>query len=171
MIFDRERPVYEALDALSIPYTRYEHGEARTMEALASFDTEHHCLHCKNLFLCNRQGTVFYLLLLVGEKKFRTAEVSKQLGVSRLSFATPEQLKSLLGLTPGEVTPMSLVNEKEPKVIVLLDRDILKEERLLVHPNVCTASIELTTADLLKFLNSRGNRIEEVTLSDTPLHE
>lgn len=160
----RELPVYEALAALNIPYERIEHGEARTMDALTEVDAAMGADHCKNLFLCNRQGTEFYLLLLGGEKKFRTAEVSKQLGVARLSFASAEKLDEYLGLEPGSVTPMGLINDRERRVTVLIDRDLRKAERIMVHPNVCTASICLSGEDLFRYLAARGNRTVDVTV-------
>ena len=160
----RELPVYETLDALGISYERIEHGEARTMYALVEVDAAMGADHCKNLFLCNRQGTVFYLLLLGGEKKFRTAEVSKQLGVARLSFASAETLDEYLGLEPGSVTPMGLINDHEHTITVLIDRDLRNAERIMVHPNVCTASICISGEDLFKFLASRGNPVVDVTI-------
>lgn len=164
MMDSRELPVYKALDALNIPYERMEHDEARTMKALEEVDAAAGAEHCKNLFLCNRQMTDFYLLLLGGAKKFRTAEVSKQLGVARLSFGSPEKLNEYLGLEPGSVTPMGLINDSERRVTVLIDRDLRDAQRIMVHPNVCTASICISGKDLFRFLAARGNRIVDVTI-------
>ncbi|MEL7609177.1 MAG: prolyl-tRNA synthetase associated domain-containing protein [Bacillota bacterium] len=158
MMDPRELPVYEALKALNIPYERIEHEDARTMEDLTAVDERAGVVHCKNLFLCDRQRANFYLLLLGANKKFRTAEVSKQLGVARLSFAEPEYLLERLGLLPGAVTPMGLINDPERLVTVLVDEDLEKEEAVLVHPNVSTASIRLSVKDLFRYLNERGNR-------------
>jgi Ala-tRNA(Pro) deacylase len=161
----KEVPVYEALAALNIPYERFEHDPAMTMEDCAVFDAGRDAAHCKNLFLCNRQGTQFYLLLVVGDKPFKTKDVSKQLGVARLSFGTPEQLSAMLSLTPGAVTPMGLIHDHARKVHVLLDRDVAQWETVIVHPNVNTASIVLKTAGLLRFLESRGNPVTYVEIS------
>lgn len=158
MMDPREIPVYEALSTQGIPYERIEHEDAHTMEDLTAIDEATGVLHCKNLFLCDRQRTNFYLLLLGANKKFRTAEVSKQLGVARLSFAEPEYLFERLGLLPGAVTPMGLINDPDRVVTVLVDEDLEKEEEVLVHPNVSTVSIRLLVKDLFRFLSARGNR-------------
>ncbi len=158
----KELPVYAALDKLDIPYERFVHGPAMTMADCTVFDAGKNAAHCKNLFLTNRQGTRFYLMLVVGDKPFQTKRISRALGVSRLSFGTPEQLKHALGLTPGAVTPMGLINDLGHEVHVLLDRDVANWERVIVHPNVNTASILLKTEDLLRFLQQRGNPVTYV---------
>ena len=169
----RELPVYEALERMQIPYRRFEHRPADTMEdcriidedivaALAAELPDIRMEHCKNLFLCNRQGTEFFLLLLGGEKKFRTARISRQIDRPRLSFATPEQLLDKLGLYPGAVTPMGLLCPNAKDVNVLLDADVAKAEWVLVHPNVNTASVLLRGSDLLRFLSERGNPLQTV---------
>lgn len=158
----RELPVYAALDALEIPYERFTHDPAMTMADCAVFDAGRDAAHCKNLFLSNRQGTQFYLLLVVGEKPFQTKDISRQLGVSRLSFGTPEQLQKTLGVLPGAVTPMGLVHESAKDVHVALDRELSGWERMIVHPNVNTASIVLKTKDLLRFFAARGNTLTYV---------
>lgn len=163
----RELPVYAALDALSIPYERFAHAPAMTMEDCEVFDAGRDAAHCKNLFLANRQGTDFYLLLLVGDKPFKTKDVSHQLGVARLSFGTPAQLEAVLGLLPGAVTPMGLVNDHTRAVHVLLDRDVVSWPSVIIHPNANTASIVLSTADLLRFLEARGNRVTYVDVAET----
>lgn len=160
----RELPVYAALDALEIPYERFTHAPAMTMEDCAVFDAGRDAAHCKNLFLSNRQGTQFYLLLVVGEKPFITKDISRQIGVPRLSFGTPEQLQNTLGVLPGAVTPMGLVHACAKDVHVALDRELSGWERVIVHPNVNTASIVLKTKDLLRFLATRGNTLTYVTV-------
>ncbi len=162
----KELPVYEELHALDIPFERFEHDPAMTMEDCAVFDAGRDAAHCKNLFLCNRQGTQFYLLLVVGDKPFKTKDVSKQLGVARLSFGTPEQLQSMLCLTPGSVTPMGLIHDNDRAVHVLLDREVAQWNTVIVHPNVNTASIVLNTTDLLRFLQRRGNPVTYVDISN-----
>jgi Ala-tRNA(Pro) deacylase len=159
---EREKKVYEALDALFISYERFSHGPAMTMQDCEIFDAGRKTAHCKNLFLTNRQGDRFYLLLLVGDKPFKTKDISKQLGVARLSFGTPAQLMDKLGLLPGAVTPMGLVNDTERAVHVLLDQDVAAWEDVVVHPNVNTASVVLKTKDLLRFLEAMGNPLTYV---------
>lgn len=162
MLDSKELPVYQILNELAIPYERFEHGAAMTMADCAVVDAGKDAAHCKNLFLTNRQGTRFYLMLVVGDKPFQTKRISWALGVSRLSFGSPEQLQDVLGLTPGAVTPMGLINDEKHEVHVLLDRDVADWERIIVHPNVNTASILLKTEDLLRFLNHCGNPVTYV---------
>jgi Ala-tRNA(Pro) deacylase len=153
----KELPVYRALDELNIKYERFEHPQALTMEDCENIGKEAGAVHFKNLFLCNRQGTDFYMLLLRSDKKFRTAEVSKHLGVARLSFASSEQLFEKLQLLPGSVTPMALLNDKHREITVVVDRDILKLEKVCVHPLVSTASVALKREDLMKFIDRYGS--------------
>lgn len=161
----RERETLALLAARGTTYTRIEHPLAHTMEDCAAIGADLGARHFKNLFLTNRQGTDFYLLLIAADKKFRTAEVSGQLGVSRLSFATDAQLMDKLGLLPGSVTPMALAHANAKGVTVVIDRDILEMELVCVHPCVSTASIALGWADLFAFITSCGNRIEVVELA------
>ena len=107
-IDERERPVLELLDEMGIPYRRYEHPCARTMHDCEGIGADIGAQHFKNLFLCNRSGTKFYLLLICADKPFRTGDVSRQLGSSRLSFCSDAQLMDKLGLVAGSVTPMAL---------------------------------------------------------------
>ena len=152
MMNEKELPVYAALDRMGIEYTRIEHPAAATMEACAAIGEGTGASHCKNLFLTNRQGTAFFLVMLGSSKKFRTASVSKQLGVARLSFTTAEQLENILGLTQGSVTVTGLLNDTTHCVRVAIDRDLLNEERILIHPNINTASLVVKTSDILRFL-------------------
>ena len=152
MIDEREKPVLAALDALGIEYERFSHPAAPTMEACAAVAETAGAEHCKNLFLTNRRETVFYIVMIGANKRFRTADISKQLGVPRLSFADESLLFEKLGLLPGAITVTGLLNDAEHTVRVAVDRDILKNERMLIHPNVNTASLCVKTADVLRFL-------------------
>lgn len=161
---ERELAVHEYLKSLGIPFERFEHEAAFTMQDCEIYDEARSAMHCKNLFLTNRQGTVFYLLLMPGDKEFRTKSLSKELGISRLSFGSPEQLMARLGLLPGAVSPMGLINDSEACVNVLIDKALLEWDNIIVHPNINTSSITLNKTDLLKFLRERGNDIREVLL-------
>lgn len=171
MLDPKELPVYAVLDELAIPYERFEHDAARTMADCSVFDAGKQAAHCKNLFLTNRQGTRFYLMLVVGDKPFQTSRISRQLGVSRLSFGTAEQLMETLGVTPGAVTPMGLIQDTQHQVHVLLDRDIANWEDLIVHPNVNTASLILKTADLLRLIAHFANSVTYVEVEAEKVDE
>ncbi|MCQ2507173.1 MAG: prolyl-tRNA synthetase associated domain-containing protein [Dorea sp.] len=146
---DRERRVYDLLDQLQIDYITVDHEAAFTMEACQEVDKQLGTAMCKNLFLCNRQKTQFYLLLLPGDKVFKTKNLSKQLGCARLSFAGPEFMEEYLDITPGSVSIMGLMNDKENHIQLVIDNDTAKEEYLGCHPCVNTSSMRLKTEDVL----------------------
>jgi Ala-tRNA(Pro) deacylase len=147
---DKEIRVYDLLDRLEIPYQRIDHEAAMTMEACAAIDEALDATICKNLLLCNRQCTVFYLLMIQGDKHFKTSELSKQIGSSRLSFASGEYMEQLLDITPGSLSVLGLMNDKENRVQLLIDRDVLEGEYFGCHPCINTSSLRLRTADLLE---------------------
>ena len=146
---ENERAVYTFLDSLHIPFIRIDHGPVHTMEDCQAVDRALGGVICKNLFLCNQQKTVFYLLMIREDKAFRTKEVSRQLGVSRLSFGPPEYMEKLLHISPGAVSPMGLLFESAKDVRLVLDDDLLRGEDLGCHPCVNTASIRMRMEDFL----------------------
>ena len=161
----REIAVYDLLDKLDIPYRHVAHDAAETMEACAEIDTRLGTKMCKNLFLCNRQQTDFYLLMMPGDKPFKTKELSGQLGVARLSFASGEKMEEYLGILPGSVSVMGLMNDKEHAVRLLIDADLLEADEIGVHPCFNTASLAIATADILeKFLPATAHTYTKVTL-------
>ena len=145
----KELAVYDLLDKLEIPYERADHETANTIADCENIENVLGTSICKNLFLRNRQGTDFYLLLMPGDKNFRTSTVSKLLGVARLSFAEPELLMEYLSLTPGSVTVLSLMNDPEHKVRLVIDSDVLKEEYFGCHPCINTSTLKIKTKDIL----------------------
>ena len=162
---DKELRCYDLLDSLGIEYARVDHESAMTMEACAAIDEMLEATMCKNLMLCNRQCTVFYILLMPGEKVFKTSELSKKIGSSRLSFAAPEYMEAYLDITPGSVSVLGLMNDKEHHVQLLIDEDVLKGEYIGMHPCINTSSLRLRTEDLLqKVLPAVGHTYQAVTL-------
>ena len=145
---DLEERCYAFLDGLGLAYERADHDPGDTIEKLHAVEKLLGCEICKNLLLTNRQMTELYLLLMPGEKPFKTRILSKQIGTARLSFATPEQMLDGLGLTPGSVSVLGLLNDEERKVHLLLDRDLLKQAYVGVHPNINTSTLKLAVADL-----------------------
>lgn len=163
---DKEIRVYDLLDKLGIEYRRVDHEHADTMDDCDEISKALGIFICKNLFLCNRQKTNFYLLMMPGDKPFKTKELSSQLGVSRLSFAAPEDMERLLDITPGSVSIMGLMNDTGNAVRLLIDRDILNSEYLGCHPCINTSSLKIKTSDIFeKFLPAVGHEATAVTLS------
>ena len=141
------------------------HEPATTMEACNAIDAALEVVMCKNLFLCNRQKTSFYLLLMPGDKKFKTKELSHQIGSARLSFADAEDMLKYLDIEPGAVSVMGLMNDTGHQVQLLIDEDILKDEYLGCHPCVCTSSLKLKMKDLLeRYLPAVGHEYRTVRL-------
>lgn len=161
----KEMAVYDLLDKLSIPYERLDHDVADTMEACTEIDNRLAISMCKNLFLRNQQKTTFYLLLMPGEKKFKTKEVSKQLGISRLSLAEAEYMEQYLNITPGSVSVLGLMNDSGHDVHLIIDQELLEQEYIGCHPCINTSSLKIKTADILNvFLKHTGHSWVTVTL-------
>ena len=142
---DKEIRVYDFLDKLGIQYQRIDHEAAMTMEACEEIDRAlgDNTTICKNLFLCNRQETDFYLLLMPGDKPFKTKDL-------RLSFAKPEYMEKYLDITPGSVSVLGLMNDSDKKVQLLIDEDVMKEPYFGCHPCINTSSLKFTTEDLMQ---------------------
>lgn len=162
---EKEMRCYALLDSLGIEYRRVDHEHADTIEACEQVEGLLECKICKNLFLTNRQQTDFYLLIMPGEKPFKTKLLSKQIGSARLSFASPEHMEKYLDITPGSVSILGLMNDKGGAVRLLMDSDLLKEEYFGCHPCINTSSLRLKTADVLeKLLPAMGHQPTFVNL-------
>ena len=147
---DKEIRVYDFLDKLGVEYQRVDHEAAMTMEACEAIDRVlgDDTAICKNLFLCNRQKTDFYLLMIPGDKTFKTKELSHQIGSARLSFASPQDMEKYLDITPGSVSVMGLMNDSDNAVRLLVDEDVLKGEWVGCHPCINTSSLRIKTKDM-----------------------
>ena len=168
---EKEIRVYDFLDSLGINYQRIDHEAAMTMEACEEIDRtlsegeENSVAICKNLFLCDRQETEFYLLLIPGDKPFKTKYLSAQIGSSRLSFAKPEYMEKYLDITPGSVSVLGLMNDHEKKVRLLIDEDVLKDEYFGCHPCINTSSLKIRMEDLTeKIIPAMGHEPTTVKL-------
>ena len=147
---EREIRVYDFLDDHGIEYWRTDHAPADTMEVCYEIDAVLGATICKNLFLCNRQETAFYLLMIPDTKVFHTKDLSAQIGSARLSFAKPEYMEKFLDITPGSVSVLGLMNDKEHQVKLLIDEEVLDSEYFGCHPCINTSSLRMRTADLIE---------------------
>lgn len=162
---DKELRTYDFLDSLGVTYERIDHEPAMTMEVCEEIDRVLGATICKNLFLCNRQQTDFYLLMMPGDKPFKTKDLSAQIGSSRLSFATAEAMEKYLDITPGSVSVLGLINDTENAVRLLIDSDILRGEYIGCHPCVNTSSLRIRTEDMMeKIVPAMGHFITLVKL-------
>jgi Ala-tRNA(Pro) deacylase len=166
-----EQRCYELLDSLNVEYYRVDHAHADTMEECREVEKTLDALICKNLFLCNRQQTDFYLLMIPGDKVFKTKDLSKQIGSSRLSFAGAEHMESLLDVTPGSVTVLGLMNDSDKRVQLLVDEDVLACDWVGCHPCINTSSLKLRREDMFgPVLAAMGHEMRVVHL-DVPEEE
>lgn len=162
---EKEIRVYDFLDRMGVEYLRMDHEPAFNMEICEEIDKTLQAVICKNLFLCNRQKTDFYLLMMPGDKVFKTKELSKQIGSARLSFGEPEYMETFLDITPGAASIMGLMNDTENRVRLLVDEDVLKGEYIGCHPCVNTSSLKLRTEDVFgKLLKEMNHDITVVKL-------
>lgn len=166
---ERETSVYELLDRLGMEYYHVDHEEANNMAACERIDAILDSMICKNLFLCNRQKTDFYLLMMPGDKVFKTKDLSQQIGSARLSFAEPEYMEEYLHIRPGSVSVMGLMNDTENHVRLLMDREIFSRDTLGCHPCVCTTSLKVVIEEVMnKFLPAVHH---EATIVELPRYE
>lgn len=162
---EKELRCYELLDSLGMEYYRADHEHADTIEVCHEVEKVVGSEICKNLFLTNRQQTEFYLLMMPGDKPFKTKILSKEIGTARLSFGTPEHMEMLLGLSPGSVTVLGLMNDRENRVKLLIDRDLLKDRWISGHPCISTSTIKMKTAEVTeKLLPALGHEPQYVDL-------
>ena len=162
----KEIRCYDLLDSLGIGYMRLDHPAALTMDDCRETDIVLGCEMCKNLFLSNRQKTEFYLLIMKGEKPFRTKDISHELGVSRLSFADGADMEKYLDITPGSVSILGLMNDRDCRVRLLVDSDLLADEYIGCHPCVNTSSLRIRREDIFSvFLPYTRHGYTTVTIS------
>ncbi len=166
---DKEIRVYDLLDSLGLTYHRVDHEPAMTMEACEEIDKTLEAPTCKNLLLCNRQQTDFYLLLMPGDKVFKTKDLSAQLGVSRLSFASGEFMEAFLDITPGSLSVMGLMNDKDFRVKLVIDKPVLEGEYIGFHPCINTSTLRLKVEDLTQKLIPAMGHVP--TVVDLPIVE
>jgi len=147
---EKEIRVYDLLNKLNIEFYRVDHEPAMTMEVCGELNKALECEICKNLFLCNKQETKFYLLLIPGGKMFATKDISAQINSPRLSFASGEYMEKFLDITPGSVSVLGLMNDKDNNVQLVIDEDVIKAEFVGCHPCINTSTLRIKTVDLLE---------------------
>ena len=162
----QEIAIYDRLEELSIPYIRVDHDRADTIEFCHQVEQVLGSKICKNLFLCNRQQTDFYLLMMPGDKPFKTKFLSSQLGCSRLSFADSGHMRDYLSTIPGSVSALELLFDTDRRVQLVIDRDLLDDEFISGHPGISTSTIQLRREDMLKFEESTGHSPTYIDLPD-----
>lgn len=159
---EKEIAVYDFLDSLGIEYERVDHAPADTIKDCIEIEKVIGVGICKNLFVRNRTGTEYYMIMMSGHKSFRTADVSKKLGTSRLSFASAQEMEKMLDVTPGSVTVMALKNDTAGRVKLCIDRDIMNGEYIRCHPCINTSTLKMKTADLVQVFLPKVRHIPRI---------
>jgi Ala-tRNA(Pro) deacylase len=159
-----EEQVYERLAELGIAYERYEHPPVPTVEDAAQYWAEIRATHCKNLFVRNQKGNRHYLIVMMHSKTADLRAVAEQIGDGKLSFASPERLRTHLGVTPGSVSPFGLIHDHAHAVRVVMDRDLKHADRLSFHPNINTRTLVISRVDFDQFLSACGNSVQYITV-------
>lgn len=162
----QEYAIYDKLEELQIPFTRVDHDHADTMEDCLQIEQVLGAKICKNLFLTNRQQTDFYLVMMPGDKQFKTKYVSAQLNCARLSFANETCMKELLQTIPGSVSALELLFDTENRVRLVIDKELLKEDFISGHPGISTSTVKLTREDMLKYVAAVGHEPTYIDLPD-----
>lgn len=154
---DNEEAIYDALDSLNIKYQRVDHEHADTMDDCLLVESVLGAKICKNLFLCNRQKTEFYMLMMPGDKPFKTKNITKPLGCARLSFAEADKVAEYLHTIPGSVSALELIFDTEKNVQLVIDNDLMKDEYISGHPSISTSTVKLLKDDLLRYVREAGH--------------
>lgn len=152
------KDIYSILDQLGIVYKKYEHPAVFTVEEAKKHDAGNGSYN-KSIFLRNKKGDNFYLVLTLGSKRIDLKNLGVFLNESKLGFASPEKMMKYLGVTPGSVSAFGLINDIDKVVQVIVDEELLKFDKQGYHPNINTATLIISTDDLKKFLNWTGNKV------------
>ena len=161
-----QKELYELLDKLSIQFEYHEHPPLATIEDAKIHWKDYNSARCKNIFFRNHKGDRHYLVILEHLRQLNIRDLEKRLKQGKLTFASDKRLKKHLGVEPGSVSPLGLINDRENHVHLFIDEKLNESERLAFHPNLNTASLVISKPDLLKFLEHTGNTYEFIRLYD-----
>lgn len=159
----KKAEIYQYLTGKGISYEVTEHGAVYNMEDLAAMDLPYPDSDAKNLFVRDDKKRNYYLITVKGEKRVNLKEFRKAYGLRNLSFASPDDLMAIMGLIPGAVTPLGLLNAEEKKVIFYLDQE-LEDSLIGVHPNDNTATVWMQSKDLMMLLKEHGTEVHVVEI-------
>ncbi|HKJ26010.1 MAG TPA: prolyl-tRNA synthetase associated domain-containing protein [Anaerolineales bacterium] len=149
--------IFTILDDLSIQYKRIDHVPVYTSQQARELIPEQQAASVKNLFLKDKKGRQHFLVAIADHKSLDMKKLASQIGSTRLSLASPDRLQTYLGVEPGAVSLLALVNDPENQVQLLIDRDVWDEQFLQCHPLVNTATLILAMDDVKRFLEGVGH--------------
>ena len=158
--------LYDVLQELNIPFEYYGHPPAPTIEEAKLYWKDLEATHCKNLFFRNHKGNKHYLVILEHTRQLDIHDLEKRLKQGKISFASDQRMEKYLGVKPGSVTPLGLINDIENHVHVFFDENLQYSRKISFHPNINTASLVLQFPDFMRFMNWSGNKYEFLSLYD-----
>lgn len=162
-----KQETYDYLTQKGVEYEATEHKAVFNMAELDEVNLPYPECDAKNLFVRDDKRRNYYLITVKGDKRVNLKEFRKQNGTKPLTFASPEDLLAIMGLTPGSVTPLGVLNDTELKVHAFIDKDFLAEPQIIgVHPNDNTATVWLKAEELIRLMREHGNTVDAVELSD-----
>lgn len=159
-----QQQVYDYLEKLGISFDYYEHPEAPTIEIAAQYYRGEGTVLCKNLFFRNHKGNRHYLVIMDSRHNMDIHDIEHKLHQGKLSFASPERMMRYLGVRPGSVSLFTLVNDVNHEVTLFVDNKLREAGKVSFHPNDNTASLVISNADMMKFIENVGNSYEFLNL-------
>lgn len=159
-----QKELYELFDKLSIAFEYHEHPPLATIEDAKIYWNNFDAGKCKNIFFRNHKGDRHYLVILEHLRQLNIKDLEQRLKQGKLTFASDQRLKKYLGLEPGSVSPYGLINDNDNHVHIFIDEKLKEYDRLAFHPNINTATVVISKADLLRFLDYSGNSYEFIRL-------
>jgi len=156
--------VYAYLQQLCIEFEYFEHPEAPTIAEAAKYYRGEGTTLCKNLFFRNHKGNKHYLVIMDAQHQMDIHDIEHQLHQGKLSFASEERMMKYLGVRPGSVSLFTLINDVNHEVILFVDSKLKESKKVSFHPNLNTASLVISNADMMKFIENIGNTYEFIDL-------
>jgi Ala-tRNA(Pro) deacylase len=160
----QEEMILKMLEDLNIKYDRVTHPPVMTVSEAKAYGVTD-ADGCKNLFLYDKKANKHYLVVMLEDKKAHSNTIRRQIKANSIVFGSEEDLEKLLGVKPGAVSPLGIVNDHNKEVIVLLDEDLPKCSRVCFHPNINTATLVISYSDFEKFLKWSGNEYKFITVT------
>ena len=154
------------LNDLNIPFDLYEHPPVPTVEEALPYWKDIDSAHCKNLFFRNHKGNRHYLVILDHRRQLNIRDLEQKLKQGKISFASPKRMERYLGLSAGSVSAFGIINDHDNHVHLFIDAALHSAEGISFHPNENNATLVISFASFLRFLESSGNSYEFITLYD-----
>ena len=161
---NKRAEVISYLNDLNIPFELHEHPPVPTVEEALPYWKDIDAAHCKNLFFRNHKGNRHYLVILEHRRQLNIKDLEQKLKQGKISFASPKRMERYLGLSAGSVSAFGIINDHENHVHLYLDEALQSSTRISFHPNENNATLVISFASFLRFLETSGNSYEFIAL-------